>query len=136
MNRINPSMLNDTLNLVQLARETALAGGKAEQARRLSPVVDDLRSLVSQSREAQPAKTTNASASGLMAQSDFRTLLAATSKQAAHPAAVPATSSASGAERNQIISAMSAGGMSDLDIARQMGIAREEVQMILSIHRS
>ncbi len=135
MNRINPSLLSDTLNLVQLARETALAGGKAEQARRLSPVVDDLRTLVSQSRETQSVKTSSAPSTGLMAQSDFQTLLAASAKQNTHPVAATTSVSTGAAERNQIVSAMSAGGMSDLDIARQMGIAREEVQLILSIQR-
>jgi len=134
MTKITPTLLNDTLSLVQLARETALAGGKADQAKRLSPVVDDLRTLVTQAREPQSARPA-AAPTGILAQDDFRTLLAASSKQVSHPIAANTGSSGDAVERNQIVSAMSSGGMSDLDIARQMGITREEVQLILSIQR-
>jgi hypothetical protein len=39
-------------------------------------------------------------------------------------------------ERNQIAIAMAAGGMSELDIARQLGMTRDEVHIIVSLNRS
>ena len=38
--------------------------------------------------------------------------------------------------RRQVVKAMEAGGMSDVDIARQMGMTRDEVRMILSLNQS
>ncbi len=119
-----PDLLTDTYNLIQLARETAKAKGNLDQAERLSPVVENLQTLVTESRE--PNK--NAPAPGLMAQDDFRLLLAAA--QAQPPSRVEPSSQA---DRNQVITAMAAGGMNELDIARQMGMTRDEVQLILRI---
>ena len=39
-------------------------------------------------------------------------------------------------ERNQVVTAMQGGGMSDAEIARQVGMTREEVRMILSLNQS
>ncbi len=50
-NTIIPGLLNDTYNLVQLARESALVQGKASQASKLTPVVDDLKNLVKTSNQ-------------------------------------------------------------------------------------
>jgi hypothetical protein len=166
MTRISPYLLNDTLSLVQLARETALAHGKQAQAERLTPVAENLRTLVSNSRQSQQT----APAAGIMAQSDFQTILAALGggAQTAAPASVQNSSQGSSIqsmaantqstttpanvtnttvkaysslqtnsginsslERNQVVSAMSAAGMADVDIARQMGMARDEVHLIL-----
>jgi len=140
MSKVTPILLNDTLNLIQLARETALAGGKAEQAKRLTPVVNEMRNLVATARDPQaaaPAASNHAASpvapppSGLMGQNDFRALLAASAKPASAGFSAPVA-----AERNQVVSAMAQGGMSELDIARQMGMTRDEVQMILSIYRA
>jgi hypothetical protein len=128
-NRISPDLLTDTLSLIQLARETALARGQQAQAERLNPVAENLQSLVGAARQPQPAAPTS-NAGGVMGQSDFKALLAA----AQTPAAAPSPSSA--AERNQIISALSAGGMGEIDIARQLGLARDEVRLVLNLGQS
>jgi hypothetical protein len=165
MTRISSGLLNDTLNLVQLARETALQQGKQEQAKRLSPVVNEMRNMVTTTQQAQtPAKPT-----GMLAQDDFRSLLAASQASKTLPALnttqTPTTGGAqtqssnrtvgsvnaastnsvtnayssnqgvSGLERNRIVAAMSKGNMSDIDIARQMGMTREEVRLILNINQ-
>ena len=65
----------------------------------------------------------------MMAQSDFQTLLAvAQAKTSAQSAPNNGAS-----DRNGIIKAMADGNMSDLDIARQMGMTRDEVRMVLNL---
>lgn len=137
MTKISSDLLNDTLSLVQLARETALARGNRTQAEKLAPVANNLRTIVSNTRQSaqQPTATSkpSATASGasVMGQSDFKTLLAAT--QATPRPAVQSISST--LERNQVISSMAAAGMSDLDIARQMGITRDDVRLVINLNR-
>jgi len=128
MTRINPSLLSDTLNLVQLARETALAKGKQAQAERLSPVVDELKTLATTRQAAPPS-----SPSSVMAQNDFRTLLAAAGNPATPP--VQQAQSMGGSERNRMVIAMSAGNMREMDIARQLGMTLDEVQMVVSANQ-
>lgn len=125
-NTIVPGLLTDTLSLVQLARETAMAQGKNAQAQKLTPVVDDLKTLVKSSQE----NLAPVQASGIMAQSDFKTLLQAAKSV---PGAQRVMPSQSIVERNQMVVAMSSGNMQDIDIARQMGMTREEVRLILSV---
>ncbi len=127
MPKITPDLLNDTLSLVQIARETALARGSEDQAERLKPVVDGLRSAVQNTQDQNSAKPV----SKVMAQDDFQTLLAATSSQPTNP-----VRDMSALERTQIVTAMQGGGMSDAEIARQVGMTREEVRMILSLNQS
>jgi hypothetical protein len=127
---ISPVMLNDTLNLIQLARETAKIQGQKAQAERLTPVVDNLRSIVSEARETKPAAP-----SGVLAQDDFRTLLNTVQTRPNPTQSVGATSTSSFTDRTQMVMMMSAGGMSELDIARQMGMTRDEIQLITSINR-
>jgi DNA-directed RNA polymerase specialized sigma24 family protein len=129
MNKISPVMLNDTLNLIQLARETARQQGQKAQAERLSPLVDGLRSVAQSAQENQPI----ARPSGVLAQDDFKTLLSAAQSAPQTGAARPAMTSA--AERSQMAVMMASGGMSDMEIARHMGMTRDEVQLILSVNR-
>ena len=75
----------------------------------------------------------SASPSGILAQGDFQKLLATVQSRPAEPAQIPTPEAP--AARNQIVTAMAAGGMSELDIARQMGMTRDEVQMIVSLNR-
>jgi hypothetical protein len=131
LTQISNSLLNDTLTLAALARETALARGSQAQAEKLDPVVKGLRSLVvaAQAPEAeQPATTVTESAlppaGGVLAGSDFQALLAARD-------GAPANSDTS-ADRLQAARAMLSGGMSEVDIARSLGITREEVQILAS----
>jgi hypothetical protein len=132
MSPISSDLLNDTLSLIALAREAALAKGNQAQADRFAPVAKELHTLVNETRAGQ-STTVNAappkpaSPSGVMAESGFQALLAASqSKNQADPLSTAL-------ERNRMVSAMGAGGMSDLDIARQMGMTREEVRVVLSI---
>jgi hypothetical protein len=125
MTKITSGLLSDTLNLVQLARETALAKGKQAQAERLSPVVDELKTLATAKRETLPA-----SPSSVMAQSGFRTLLAAAGSAPTQP--VQQAQAMGGSERNRMVLAMAAGNMNGTDIARQLGMTTDEVQMVIS----
>jgi hypothetical protein len=129
MSRISSNLLADTLNIVQLARESALQNGKKAQAERLNSVAGPLKSLVSSNQESKPS----ASPTGVMAQNDFKALLAAAAS--AGSPAVASSAAASGMERNKVVAAMAEGGMSDLDIARQMGMTREEIKLILNVHQ-
>lgn len=119
--RTSPNLLSDTLNLVQIARESALQRGIKKQADQLEPVVEQLQSLVQK-------ETSSAEPSGIMAQDDFKTLL-----DVSNSTTDQATKTTSAGERNQMVSAMSAGGMSDLEIARQLGMTRDEVKLVINL---
>ena len=125
-NTIIPGLLQDTYDLVQLARETALAQGKASQASKLTPVVDDLKDLVKTSNQPKAV----ASPAEVFGQSDFQTLLNAAK---AVPGSQRSMNITNVAERNQMVRAMTASNMLDVDIARQLGMTREEVRMITSL---
>jgi hypothetical protein len=130
MTRITPDLLNDTYHLIQLARETARLQGNQAQAERLAPVADNLRTLVGEAREPKAS----VAGAGVMGQDDFQALLAAVKEplQKASPSpAAPTTH----ADRSRVILAMAGGGMTDLDIARQLGMTRDEVKLILSVSR-
>lgn len=126
MTKITSTLLNDTLNVVALARETALARGRQEQAERLTPVVDGLRTLATAARDPQPATPVTGSLAG----ADFRALLAA-----AQSAPLNGARQSPSPDRTQVAVAMAAGGMTEIDIARQLGVAREEVRLMLSLGR-
>ncbi|HPH96558.1 MAG TPA: hypothetical protein PKW33_14605 [Anaerolineaceae bacterium] len=126
MDKISSTLLSDTLNLVQLARETARLRGSQKQVERMSPVVDQLRTLVTREQETRPP-----AAPGILGQSDFQTLLAASQTRS-----TGSVTASSPTDRTQVVTAMSAGGMNELDIARQMGMPRDEVQMILNLGNS
>ena len=71
-NNIPKVSLEDSLYVLQLARETALAQNRQAQAKRMMPVVEEMRGLVTsgyqQTQKASPA-------AGVMGQSDFKALL-------------------------------------------------------------
>jgi hypothetical protein len=127
--RIESGLLNDTLNLVQMARETALAKGKEAQAQRLSPVVAELKTLAATKRDT----VAPAAPSATMAQGDFRTLLAAANKGSTQPAQSAQTMA--GGDRNRMVLAMASGSMHDVDIARQLGMTLDEVRMVISANQ-
>jgi actin-related protein len=151
MNRIGDNnLLADTLSLIQLARETARQRGNKAQADRLGPVADNLHTAVTNEQSRVKSTTTvnkpsaleqssqivqerqngPAASLGIMGQSDFRTLLQASQQSSSNSS----SSLSSSMERNQIISAMSSGGMSEVDIARQMGMTRDEVRMVINLN--
>ena len=126
-NNIPRVSLEDSLYVLQLARETALAQNRHAQAKRMMPVVEEMRGLVTSGY--QPAQTVSPSA-GVMGQPDFKALLNVANSRTSQ---VPATdSTASVMERNRLIGAMSGANMTEIDIARQFSMSREEVNLILS----
>ena len=125
-NTIIPGLLHDTLNLVQLARESALVQGKDKQANKFTPVVDDLKSMVQTSDQEKPPTTY----SGILGQSDFKKLLDAAKTVSSNQGGSKTTNVA---ERNQMVRAMAGSNMLEVDIARQLGMTREEVRMITSL---
>lgn len=129
MSDMAPRLLTDTLNLIALARETALARGRPADAERLDPMVTGLRNLVVNTRNGVPPEPVPNPASGLLAGSDFQALLAAV-QAGPRPGLTDATASA--LDRGQVASAMAAGGMAEVDIARQLGVTREEVRLMLA----
>jgi hypothetical protein len=124
MEKIQNNLLNDTYNLVQLARETARLRGSQQQAEKLSPVVDQLKTLITQQRS-----VTQTQPSGILAQDDFQSLINV-KKDASSNNMTDAK------DRNQVIKAMASGGMNDVDIARQMGITRNEIRMVINLANS
>jgi hypothetical protein len=129
MNNIPRVSLEDSLYVIQLARETALAQNRQAQAKRMMPVVDEMRSLVSNPTQS----LTTPPSTGVMGQSDFKTLLNVTQSRVNQPQT--ADSTASIMDRNRLIGAMSEANMSDVDIARQFSITREEVQLVLNVQQ-
>ncbi len=124
MEGIQNNLLTDTLSLVQLARETARIRGSQQQADKLSPVVDQLKNLVVQQRESVPSQPT-----GILAQDDFQSLLSLEKKSGPD-------SLSDARERNQVILSMASGGMNEVDIARQLGMPRDEIRMVVNLANS
>ena len=126
-NNISRVSLEDSLYVLQLARETALAQNRHAQAKRMMPVVEEMRGLVTSGYQ-QPQKTSPSA--GVMGQPDFKALLnVAQSRTNPAPAAESTTSVL---ERNRLIGAMSEAKMTEIDIARQFSMSREEIHLILS----
>ena len=130
MTKISSLMLQDTLSLVQLARECALANGKDEQADKLSPVVNDLKQIVVDSNKTLEINTT--ATSELSNDEGFQALLNVATTRHESDAG---SSTMSSHDRNKIVIAMAAGEMSEVDIARRMGITREEVRLIINVNQ-
>ena len=126
-NNIPKVSLEDSLYVLQLARETALAQNRHAQAKRMMPVVEEMRGLVTSGYQ-QP-QTTSPSA-GVMGQSDFKLLLNAAQSRTTQTSTTDSTASV--LERNRLIGAMSEANMTEIDIARQFSMSREEVHLILS----
>jgi hypothetical protein len=125
-NNIPKVSLEDSLYVLQLAREAALAKNRQAQANRMNPVVEEMSGLVTSTYQSQ----NSAPSAGMMGQSDFKALLDVARSHTSQSASENAASSAM--ERNRLIGAMSEANMSDVDIARQFSMSREEVQLILS----
>ncbi len=128
MTNISRVSLEDSLYVLQLARETALAQNRQTQAKRMGPLVEEMRGLV-----ANPPQTTTPPSTGVMGQTDFKTLLNISQEKATQTQSVDSVSSI--LERNRLIGAMSEANMSDVDIARQFSMSREEVQLVLSFQQ-
>jgi hypothetical protein len=129
MSSIPKVSLEDSLYVLQLARETALAQNRQAQAQRMSPVVDEMRTLVSNT----PSSTSTPPSTGVMGQADFKKLLNVSQARVNQPQGVDSTAAV--IERNRLIGAMAEASMSDVDIARQFSISREEVQLVLNTQK-
>lgn len=129
MSNIPKVSLEDSLYVLQLARETALAQNRQIQAKRMAPVVEEIHGLVAN----PPQSTTTPPSTGMMGQTDFKTLLNISQDRVNQAQTVNTTSSV--LERNRLIGAMSQANMSDVDIARQFSMTREEVQLVLSFQQ-
>jgi hypothetical protein len=127
MNDIPQVSLFDTINVIQLARETALAKGNEAQAKRLVPVVNGLQQLVTQSQTVTSKPSPD---SGIVGREDFSNILNAVQSTSSSNFSLP---SQNVVERNQMIQSMAAADMTDLEIAKQMGMSREEVNLIVSV---
>lgn len=130
MSNIPRVSLEDSLYVIQLARETALAKNRQAQANRLMPVVEEMRSLVTNA----PQSSTIPPSTGVMGQSDFKALLNITQSRVNQPPTVDSTASVM--DRNRLIGAMAEANMSDVDIARQFSMTREEVQLVLNVQQN
>jgi cell pole-organizing protein PopZ len=129
MSNIPRVSLEDSLYVIQLARETALAQNRQAQAKRMAPLVEEMRSLISM----PPQSAAIPPSTGVMGQSDFKTLLNVTQSRVNQTPTVD--SAASIMDRNRLIGAMSEANMTDVDIARQFSITREEVQLVLNVQQ-
>ncbi|GEM_PF-419713 len=151
VNRLPSDLLSDTLNIVQLARQAALARGNQDRAGKLSSVADGLHKVASEATSTTSTlangQQTSTSSSATLTQEGFQTLLAAVQNNTTpspQSQRKPADASAAKGmdtlqygvnERNNLVSAMAAGTMSEIEIARQLGITRDEVRAILSLNR-
>jgi hypothetical protein len=129
MNNIPKVSLEDSLYVLQLARETALAQNRQAEAKRMMPVVEEIRGLVTGGAQPQTASPS----AGLMGQSDFKTLLQVTQARVNQPSSADSTTAI--LERNRMVGAMASAKMSDVDIARQFSMTREEVQLVLNVQQ-
>ncbi len=129
MNSLPRVTLEDSLYVLQLARETALAQNRQAQASRMLPVVDEIKGLVTNS----PQLPALPQSGGMMGQSDFKTLLNVSQEKVNPTGSTSSTSSI--LERNRLIGAMSGAEMSDVDIAKQFSMTREEVQLVLNVQQ-
>jgi hypothetical protein len=126
-NNVPKVSLEDSLYVLQLARETALAQNRHAQAKRMMPVVEEMRGLITTGyQQSQPASLSL----GVMGQSDFQALLNVTQSRSTSTPTIDPTASV--IERNRLIGAMSEANMTEIDIARQFSMTREEVHLILS----
>jgi hypothetical protein len=97
----------------------------------MTPIVEEMHGLVANTY--QPQGTT-APSTDVMGQSDFKALLDIAKTRTNQPTPVDAASSVM--ERNRLIGAMAEANMSDIDIARQFSMSRDEVQLILKAQQA
>ncbi|GAP09705.1 hypothetical protein BECAL_00856 [Bellilinea caldifistulae] len=134
MSNIPRVSLEDTYTLLQLMRETALMKGRQAQAEKLNPVTEQMRTLVENSRKTdQAAVPLSQPSAGILGQADFQQLLEVSrNRPMTQPPGSPAGDPT---ERNRMIAAMASAQMSEVDIARQLGMTREEVRLVLSVQQ-
>lgn len=135
MSNIPKISLDDTFTLLQLMRETALVKGRQAQAEKLNPVMEEMRTLVQSAKKAEPAAipVNTSPVGGILGQADFQQLLELSQSRPAAP--TPPKLAVDPLERNRMVTAMAGAEMSEVEIARQMGMTREEVRLILNVQQ-
>jgi hypothetical protein len=125
MSKISSEMLHQTLNVISMARENALHQGKDQEANTIAPVEDRLRSIVTEStsEDNKPGLTSE------LKGSEFQYLLNKTNEK------ITPTPRGFDQDKNRVIQSMSMGGMTLVEIARQMGMTTEEVAIVAQLGR-
>jgi DNA-binding transcriptional regulator YdaS (Cro superfamily) len=80
-----------------------------------------------------PQSTSTPPSEGVMGQSDFKALLGVSQARVNQSQGINSVTSV--LDRNRLIGAMSEAKMSEVDIARQFSISREEVQLVLNVQK-
>jgi hypothetical protein len=125
MSKVSSEMLNQTLRMISLARQSAVDQGKTNQAEQIAPVENKLRRIVTDQAGSGPPSVGSSTLRG----SDFQRMLDIKQQQnTASPASFDQ-------DRNGVIQSMASGGMDPVEIARQMGMTREEVDMVIRLGR-
>lgn len=119
----NRSLMNDTLHLMQLAQETARRSGNMQQADKLDPVVNQFKELINREMESASMDA----ASGDASTSFHKILSTSNGVQNQRNAQLSLN------DRNRMITSLSEGGMSDVQIARELNITRDEVRLVINL---
>lgn len=119
----NRSLMNDTLHLMQLAQETARRSGNMQQADKLDPVVNQFKELINREMESASMDA----ASGDTSTSFHKILSTSNGVQNQRNAQLSLN------DRNRMITSLSEGGMSDVQIARELNITRDEVRLVINL---
>jgi DNA-binding NarL/FixJ family response regulator len=119
----NHSLMNDTLHLIQLAQETSRRNGNMQQADKLEPVVNQFKELINREMES----TTMEAASGDATTSFQKILSTSNGVQNQRNAQLSLN------DRNRMITSLSEGGMTDVQIARELNITRDEVRLVINL---
>lgn len=119
----NRSLMNDTLHLMQLAQETARRSGNTQQAEKLDPVVNQFKELINREIEAVSVETNSSESS-----QNFQKILSGSNGIQNQRNAQLSLN-----DRNRMIASLSEGGMSDIQIARELNITRDEVRLVINL---
>lgn len=125
MSKISLEMLNQTVSLLTLAMENAHQQGKDMQADQIASIEGRLRNIAS---DATVENTLPAHGS-VTRDPGFQHLIKISQEKSR------AEGLAYQEDKNMVIQSMSHGGMSDVEIARQMGMTTEEVALITRLGR-
>ncbi len=125
MSEISSDMLHNTLQMISLARQSAVNQGENQKAEMIAPVEERLRNIVEPSRIESEVPVS----SPVERDAGFQHMLKIKEQNqtANHPGYDQ--------DRNHIIQSMAAAGMSEVEIARQMGITSEEVEIVVQLGR-
>ncbi len=137
MDRMISDLLNDTLNVVQLARQASLACGNADRAGKLSSIAEGLHKVVS---NANSNPSSSSTAQDQAFDDDKFLIFQKSIESKQHPGRNNASTSfynstISNVERASMVMAMVSGGMDEMGIARQLGMTRDEIRGLLSLNQ-